>query len=66
VGSTGTIRFASGVRTRDRIYQPATAAFGLSTTFSSVVGLLHLDVCQWSIEPRSPCTDFVPKSMNCP
>jgi hypothetical protein len=67
VGSTGTIRFTNGARARDRIYQgKQTAVFSPQTTWSSVTGLVHLDVCQWSVEPRSPCTDFVPKSLNCP
>jgi hypothetical protein len=67
VGATGTIRLTNGVRVRDRIYQGAkTAVFGRATTWTSIVGFAHLDVCSWSIEPRDPCTDFNPKSQNCP
>jgi hypothetical protein len=66
VTATGSIQLTDGVRLRDRIYQPKTATFPAGTTFTSVVGLGHLDVCTWSIEPRDPCTDFAPKSPNCP
>jgi hypothetical protein len=66
VGSTGSIQLTNGVRVRDRIYQPRTAVFGPSTTWSWIVGISHLDVCTWSIEPRDPCSDFSPRSQNCP
>jgi hypothetical protein len=67
VGSTGSIQLTNGVRIRDRIYQGSkTAAFAAGTNFVSIVGISHLDVCTWSIEPRDPCTDFNPKSQNCP
>ncbi|MGC4087517.1 MAG: hypothetical protein QM756_06425 [Polyangiaceae bacterium] len=66
VGSTGTIKYTNGARTRDRIYQPKVAVFAHAMTWTKVVGLLHLDVCQWSLEPRSPCTDFAPSSTACP
>lgn len=66
VGATGTIRLTNGVTIRDRIYQPRTATFAAGTSFTSITGISHLDVCAWSIEPRDPCTDFVPKSQNCP
>jgi len=66
VGSTGSIQLTNGVRVRDRIYQPKTAVFASGTAFVSITGISHLDVCTWSIEPRDPCTDFNPKSQNCP
>jgi hypothetical protein len=67
VGPTGSIQLTNGVRLRDRIYQLRTSAvFGPMTTWTSIVGLLHLDVCTWALEPRDPCTDFNPKSQNCP
>lgn len=66
VGATGTIQLANGVRVRDRIYQPKTASYGAMTTFSSIVGISHLDVCTWAVEPRDPCTDLSPKSQGCP
>jgi hypothetical protein len=67
VGSTGSIQLTNGVRIRDRIYQGSkTALFAAGTAFVSIVGISHLDVCTWSIEPRDPCTDFNPKSQNCP
>lgn len=67
VGLTGSIQLTNGVRVRDRIYQGSkTAMFAAATTWISLVGISHLDVCTWSIEPRDPCTDFNPKSLNCP
>lgn len=66
VGSTGSIQLTNGVRVRDRIYQPRTAVFTSSTAFASITGISHLDVCTWSVEPRDPCTDYNPKSQNCP
>ena len=67
VGTTGSIQLTNGVRIRDRIYQATkTALFAAGTTWSSIVGVGHLDVCAWSLEPRDPCTDFIPKSQNCP
>jgi hypothetical protein len=66
VGSTGSIQLTNGVRVRDRIYQPKTAVFASRTAFVSITGISHLDVCTWSIEPRDPCTDYNPKSQNCP
>jgi len=66
VSSVGTISLANGVHTRDRVYQPRAAVFAPNTTFASVTGLSHLDVCTWSLEPRDPCTDFNPKSQGCP
>src|SRR5262249_31175740 len=47
VSSVGTITLANGVHIRDRIYQPRAAAFAPNTTFASVTGLSHLDVCTW-------------------
>ena len=67
VGATGTIRLSNGVRVRDRIYQGAkTAVFAPGTTWTWIVGIEHLDVCNWAVEPRDPCLDFSPKSQNCP
>lgn len=67
VGQTGSIQLTNGVRVRDRIYQGTkTAVFPAGTVWTSLVGIGHLDVCTWSLEPRDPCTDFTPKSQNCP
>ena len=67
VGQTGSIQLTNGVRIRDRIYQLSkTAVFPAGTVWTSIVGIQHLDVCTWSLEPRDPCTDFNPKSQNCP
>jgi hypothetical protein len=66
VDSTGAYMLTNGVRVRDRIYQPETTLFAANTTWSWIVGISHLDVCTWSIEPRNPCSDFNPKSENCP
>jgi hypothetical protein len=65
VGPTGTVRLTNGVIVRDRIYQPQTAVFGTGTTWNWIIGISHLDVCTWAIEPRNPCTDFNPRSQNC-
>jgi hypothetical protein len=67
VGATGSIQLTNGVRVRDRIYQGRqTALFHPAITWSRIVGLSHLDVCAWSVEPRDTCTDFTPKSQGCP
>jgi len=67
VGQTGSIQLTNGVRIRDRIYQATkTAVFPAGTVWTSIVGIGHLDVCTWAVEPRDPCTDFSPKSQNCP
>lgn len=67
VSTSGAIQLTNGLRIRDRIYQGnKSAAFASGTTWSSIVGVSHLDVCTWSLEPRDPCSDFNPKSQNCP
>ena len=67
VSSSGSIQLTNGVRIRDRIYQGSkTAVFPAGTNWTSIIGISHLDVCTWSVEPRNPCTDFNPKSQNCP
>jgi len=40
--------------------------FGAGTSFSRIDGILHLDFCSWSLNPRNKCSDFEPKSENCP
>jgi hypothetical protein len=66
VGPTGHMGLRNGVKVRDRIYQPNTAVFGRATTWTSMVGISHLDVCTWAVEPRDGCADFIPKSTNSP
>ena len=39
--------------------------FAYPTDFASVVGLVYLDYCTWSLAPRSRCDDIVPPSTNC-
>lgn len=41
------------------------AEFDPTTTFNSVVGISHLDYCDWVLQPLDKCTDFDPASKDC-
>jgi hypothetical protein len=34
-------------------------------TFDAVTGVVHLDYCAWSLAPRDPCGDLVPRPTEC-
>jgi hypothetical protein len=40
--------------------------FAYPTRFGSVIGLVSLDYCTWSLAPRRRCSDLTPPSANCP
>lgn len=41
------------------------AEFDPTTTFNSVVGISHLDFCDWVLQPLDKCTSFDPSSKDC-
>ncbi|HEX6274787.1 MAG TPA: hypothetical protein VFZ53_17215, partial [Polyangiaceae bacterium] len=40
--------------------------FRYPTLFRSVIGMVHLDYCDFSLAPRRRCEDFDPPSLDCP
>jgi len=34
-------------------------------TFSYIIGINHLDFCNWTVQPRNKCQDFSPPSKDC-
>lgn len=68
VGPYGIITLSgSGLEIHDKFYYKATGApvFDPGQTFTSIVGISHLDYCTWCLEPRDKCTDFTPASTDC-
>ena len=68
VGPYGVIQIAgSTLEVHDKFYYKATGApeFGASQHFNSIVGIAHLDFCDWVLQPRDKCTDFDPSSGDC-
>ncbi len=40
--------------------------YATAPTFNRIDGLIYLDFCTWSLNPRDKCTDLDPKSDDCP
>ncbi len=41
------------------------AEFDPTTTFNHVIGISHLDFCDWVLQPLDKCTGFDPQSKDC-
>jgi hypothetical protein len=78
VGRFGVIRLSeTALEVHDHLYWndltgngPGAAGkqpvFASNTRFLQIDGIIHLDFCSWSLNPRDKCSDFEPKSEDCP
>lgn len=69
VGPYGIIRIAnSDLEVHDKFYYKKSGdapVFDPSQHFNSIVGISHLDYCDWVLQPRDKCNDFDPASKDC-
>lgn len=68
VGPYGIIELqGTELQVNDKFYYGETGApeFDPSQHFNSIVGISHLDYCDWVLQPRDKCTDFDPSSKGC-
>ena len=68
VGPYGIIQLQNtDLEVHDKFYYGDTGApeFDASQHFNSIVGIVHLDYCDWVLQPRDKCTDFDPSSKGC-
>ncbi len=69
VGPFGVIQLeGTELQVNDKFYFVADGApvFEPSQHFNSIVGIAHLDFCNWVLQPRDKCNDFDPPSTDCP
>jgi hypothetical protein len=68
VGPYGVIELqGTELQINDKFYYGETGApdFDPSQHFNSIVGINHLDYCDWVLQPRDKCDDFDPSSKDC-
>jgi hypothetical protein len=71
VGAYGVMKLqGSGLEIHDSFYYKnatngGAPQFSAGQTFTSIVGINHLDYCTWVLQPRDKCSDFNPKSTDC-
>ncbi len=68
VGPYGKIKLSgSGLEIHDSFYYKAKGApqFCSAQHFNKITGIVHLDYCDWVIQPLDPTTDFDPPSPQC-
>ena len=68
VGPYGVIELeGTDLQINDKFYYSESGApqFDPSQQFKHIIGISHLDYCDWVLQPRDKCTDFDPASKDC-